>query len=335
MTADEPGRGEGEDGDEDAHPADAPEADEGWTGVNPFPTDDYEFGLCLTHDVDRPYKGVQSLFYALTERDPSHLRDLPPGHNPWWQFDAITELESTLGVRSAFYFLAEQHLLLDRPVAEWFDPTYWIEHVSRYDPSSPPIATVMRRLDEEGWEVGLHGSLGTYRDPDRFTAEKLLVESALGHELVGGRHHHLRFDPPDTWRLHADAGLRYDTSLGSSERVGFHYGYDLRRPFDDAFVVFPLTVMDTALFPVEDDVAAARQRVYDLLEEAREHSAVMTVLWHPRNFSTDYPGQRAVYRDLIARAQELGAWVGPPADLYEEFSLGDPATPDATVVDQD
>jgi hypothetical protein len=48
----------------------------------------------------------------------------------------------------------------------------------------------------------------------------------------------------------------------------------------------------------------------------------MTVLWHPRNFSThDYPGQREVYRDLIRRALELGAWVGSPADCYEQFGL--------------
>ena len=304
--------------------------------LNPFPDEDHEFGLCLTHDVDRPYKHVHSLFYAATERDPSQLRGLLPGTNPWWQFDAITGLESELGVRSAFYFLREQHLFRDRPVEAWVDPTYWIEFLSRYDPAADEFTSLIQRLDDRGWEVGLHGSLGTHRDPDRLAHEKALIESALGHEVIGGRQHHLRLAVPESWEHHADVGLSYDASLGSNSTVGFTNGYDLLRPFDDEFVVFPLTVMDKTLEAVSTGVEDARRRLDEVLEEAREHNAVMTAVWHPRNFSErDYPGHRDLYRYLVTEAQEMGGWVGPPGDLYNQLSFesAEPRRAGTTTVD--
>jgi len=85
--------------------------------------DDHPFALCLTHDVDRPYKTYQSVYYALADRDPRQLQSLFPGRNPYWQFERLMEIEDSLGVRSAFYFLDEQHLLRDRPVRDWFEPT--------------------------------------------------------------------------------------------------------------------------------------------------------------------------------------------------------------------
>ena len=65
---------------------------------------DHEFGLCLTHDVDRHYKSLaQSVYYALRDRSPHHVRDVLGGRNPYWQFESVMELESRLGVRSSFY----------------------------------------------------------------------------------------------------------------------------------------------------------------------------------------------------------------------------------------
>jgi len=44
----------------------------------------------------------------------------------------------------------------------------------------------------------------------------------------------------------------------------------------------------------------------------------MTVIWHPRYFNDEeFPGYRRLYRRLVERAQELGAWIGPPKQLYE------------------
>ena len=280
-----------------------------------------EFALCLTHDVDRPYKTYQALYYALAERDPAHLAALRPGYNPYWQFESLMALEDDLGVRSAFYFLSEPGLR-GRPVGEWLCPRSWIEHLTRYDVETPELANIVRALDDGGWEVGLHGSFDSFDDRDRLREEKATIERALGHEVLGGRQHFLNLAPgKETWRHHRAIGLDYDSSLGSSTEYGFQHGYDPFRPFDDAFVVFPLTAMETAL--VEDgDFKASWEACEGLLREAAANDAVMTVLWHPRLVGEDFPGYRELYRRLIERALEMDGWVGPLRDLYER--LDDP-----------
>jgi peptidoglycan/xylan/chitin deacetylase (PgdA/CDA1 family) len=285
--------------------------------------DGHSFALCLTHDVDRVRKTFQTVYYAARERDLSHLRALRPGVEPYWQFDSVMELEDDLGVRSAFYFLDEQSLW-DRPVRDWFDPERWKLHAARYDIEDPRVAEVIRTLDRRGWEVGLHGSYDSYRRQDLLADQKAGLERVLGHPVTGGRQHYLNLEVPGTWRRQADVGLSYDASLGASDRYGFDNGYLPLHPFDDAFVVFPLTVMEVALPNPEPeaesagDVAstAAREACDDLLMEARANGAVMTALWHPRYFADEFPGYRDCYRYLVERALELGAWVGPPGDLY-------------------
>lgn len=276
---------------------------------------DHSFALCLTHDVDRPYKTYQSLYYAVTDRDPSHLRSLLPGRNPYWSFEGIMQLEDELGVRSSFNFLDEQYLFTDRPIGTWVDPESWMLYAGRYSITDPQIVELIHELDGGGWEIGLHGSYESYRDRERLRDEKLRLESILGRSVPGIRQHHLNLEIPETWEHHRDIGLSYDTSLGSAADYGFENGYGVKRPFDDSFVVFPLTLMEIAL-PVSD-FERSKAACEALLTEAKEHAAVMTVLWHPRFFCSDTPAYEPLYRGLIERALEMGAWVGPPGELYE------------------
>ncbi|WP_336023549.1 polysaccharide deacetylase family protein [Halobellus salinisoli] len=276
------------------------------------------FALCLTHDVDRPYKTYQSIYYAVSQGKLSQLKSLLPGRNPYWSFDRIKAIESDLGVRSSFNFLDEQSLFTDRPRRELLSPESWMRYAGRYELTDPKIIDLIHDLDAGGWEIGLHGSYDSYRDRERLRAEKRGLESVLGREVSGIRQHHLNLSVPDTWRHHSAIGLDYDTSLGSSVEYGFQHGYGIVRPFDDSFVVFPLTAMEIAL-PIDRDPQAAWEVVESLLLEARENGAVMSVLWHPRFFCEDTPAYGPLYERLIERALELDAWVGPPGELYERL----------------
>ena len=282
--------------------------------------DDATFALCLTHDVDRPYKGARSFYYATRERPAYHLRTALSSANPYWQFEEIMALEDDLDVRSAFYFLNEQHLLTDRPIEEWFSPANWVQHLGRYDVTTPEIVDVIHNLDDGGWEVGLHGSYHSPTDVERLREEKSVLEDVLGGPVTGGRQHYLQLSVPETWQYHRAIGLAYDATLGSSTDCGFHAGYQPIRPFDDDFLVFPLTIMEQALPDPASNFEAARETCERLLQEAADNGAVMTVLWHPRYFNErEFPGYRRLYQWLIARASDLGAWIGSPRALYEDL----------------
>ncbi|UIP01530.1 polysaccharide deacetylase family protein (plasmid) [Halobaculum sp. CBA1158] len=291
--------------------------------------DDHEFVLLLTHDLDRPYKTYQSLYYALTEpgRRLHHLSTLAPGSNPYWCFDRLRSLEAELGVRSAWYVLDEQRLLRDRPPSEWLSMESIQLYAGRYDPTAPDVREALRALAAGGWEVGLHGSYESFDDRERLAAEKATVEDVIGHPIAGGRQHYLNLRTPETWEHHRAIGLRYDASLGSSDAAGFDHGHGIRRPFGDEFVVFPLTVMEQSLPDPGESFEAAWEVCSRLLAEAREEGAVMSVLWHPRLFApAEFPGHTRLYRTLIRRAQELGAWVGAPGHFYDLMALDEPST---------
>ncbi|NUC71333.1 hypothetical protein HTZ84_03240 [Haloterrigena sp. SYSU A558-1] len=286
--------------------------------------DDYEFALCLTHDVDRPYKTFQAPYYAAAERDPSHLRSLVTDERPYWQFEELMALEDDLDVRSAWYFLNEKRLWEKSP-REWLEPRNWMLYTGRYDIADPEIVDVVRALDDGGWEVGLHGSYDSYDDRERLGYEKRVLEDVLGDSVRGGRQHYLNTKLPDTWEHHREIGLRYDASYGSSDSYGFDGQYDVLRPFDDEFVVFPLTVMETTLFSQTSSVDAAWRECRRLLEEAADNGAIMTALWHPRYLNEEeFPGYRTIYRRMIEEAKALGGWVGPPAECYDRLTAVTP-----------
>ncbi|MFC7205410.1 polysaccharide deacetylase family protein [Haloferax namakaokahaiae] len=289
-----------------------------------------DFAVLLTHDVDRPYKTYQGLYYGLKERSPYHLKTFLLRQNPYWQFEEIVQLERELGVRSSFYFLNEPSLLRTGGLEAWTKPKNWLEHFGRYDITDEQLVDVIRDLDDDGWEVGMHGSFRSSDDYRKLKAEKAALEDVLGHDILGGRQHHMKLGPR-TWEYHRDIGLRYDASLGSSRTYGFEHGYQPIRPFDDSFTVFPLTLMEMALPDPGEHYDDAWAVCEELLVEAKENDAVMTVLWHPRYFNeVEFPGYRRLYCELIEWALANGAWVGPVGDYYEQFLLDE--APESAVI---
>ena len=289
------------------------------------------FALCLTHDVDRPYKTYQGLYYAVKERSFYHLQTMLSEENPYWQFEDIMALERDLGVRSSFYFLNEPSLFQTGSLADFFDPRDWLEHVGRYDITADEITDVIRRLDAGGWEVGMHGSYRSCNDYDRLQTEKRELESILGHEILGGRQHHLR-RADRTWTYYRDLEFKYDSSIGSSSDYGFQHGYHPYSPFDDEFVVFPLTVMEVALPDPGVDFDGSWAECERLLDEAEANDAVLTALWHPRYFNeVEFPGYRRLYVRLVEEALDRGAWVGSIGEYYRTFLHGETTPSHATV----
>lgn len=291
-------------------------------------TTDYSFALCLSHDVDRVYKSYQYPYRFVRTFDISELYGLLSSNNPYWQFERIMSLESEVGVRSSFNVLDEIPLA-ERPLSNWFSKSGWMLFGGRYDVADSQVSAALSVLNNHGWEISLQGSYTSSENPQRFEYEKARIESASGATLTGNRQHHWNLSRPDTWKHLREAGIRYDTSLGSSNKMEFQHGYSLIRPFDDEFVVFPWSLMDGAVMDSADTLPEIWSNVQAILEKAQEKRTVLVADWHQRVFyDDDFPNWGEMYRRLISEALEMDAWVGPPGQFYQAIPQ-----PDGTIED--
>ncbi|MCX9011123.1 MAG: polysaccharide deacetylase family protein [Candidatus Methanoperedens sp.] len=275
------------------------------------------FAVCLTHDVDEVRKTYQWLTRpvaylkkgqaGLLKGQLLSLWHRLQGEEPFWTFESIMELEERLGVRSSFYFLKE------KGKADILSPDTWKLLGRRYDFNDPQVKGVMKKLCDGGWEVGLHGSYDSYRDFEMLEGEKKMLQESLGNKVTGIRQHHLNLKLPETWEYHDRAGLKYDTTLGFKDRMGFRGGTCL--PFHPVsgqemlnLLEIPLAIMDTPLFGYRKDRLHADFE--GMVDAVSGFGGVLTLLWHHAVFNEhEYPGWGTAYGRLIELCRRRNAWI--------------------------
>jgi hypothetical protein len=229
---------------------------------------EHEFRIVPSHDVDYPFASLRMRASALQR---GQLRAALP-RDPFDTFDLLMDASERRGLRAAFYFLADGSI---------------------YSLDDPRIRRLLRRVNERGHEIGLHGGSGTFRDPARLKTELDALVRACAAEGIeqgewGGRQHFLRWENPITWRAYEEAGLAYDTSLGYSGRPGFRAGtcreypvFDLEERRELRLRERPLVLMDT---PTLDRLGLPDEELVALIERLRGECVRLggqfTVLWH-------------------------------------------------------
>jgi len=273
-----------------------------WPGGEPF-------AAFISHDVDRVHKWTyKRIGYELLRtpwRAPRLIRSVLGPHDPYWNFPEIMAAEEEAGVRSTFFFGTGRY--------ERRDPSYelsWVEGV-------------LRELLEGGWEVGLHGSMGSYRDAEKLREERGKL-SALAGDVQGIRQHYLKLAVPETWRAQEEAGFRYDATLGYSRREGFRAGTSLPFfPFDPErgeaidILAIPLGIMDTTLTTFQK---YGRDEAFEVVErflrEAESSGGMFSLLVHQRALDgEEFPYMGPLYRKVLQKIRERGAYVARGRDL--------------------
>lgn len=281
------------------------------------------FTVCLSHDIDRVYKTYQYLTHDLRRLRFSKLSCLLDKVNPYWCFDKMLEIESRHGVRSTSFFLEESI----KP--KLLTPKSWKLAFGRYRFRDRDVAKMIKRLDREGWEVGLHGSYDSYRNQTLLQQEKCSLEEVLEKPVRGIRQHYLNLDIPSTWKIQRAVGLQYDASYGLLGDIGYRDGR--RHPFVDeqsGMHVIPLALMECYLFQkAKNDPEVALRLACQLVDEAEEHGAVFVVLWHQRMFNDrEFPGYAWVYDRLIAECKKRGAHFATCGEVFESMGVIQAAT---------
>ncbi|WP_192821177.1 polysaccharide deacetylase family protein [Rufibacter sp. LB8] len=266
----------------------------------------HSFMTCLTHDID----SLQSAWKvvgkpALLRGDLGLFLDVAlqkikgeDAFNNLAQVDA--ELQK-LNAKGSFYFLPNSQKVDGHPNSD-------------YDIRSPRVQLAIKRLSDNGHEIGLHGSHGTSTNASQLKTEKKFLPPSV----TGNRFHYLRFDPEITPSLLEELEFGYDSSLGFAEHFGFRNSYCLPfRLFDvkqrrmTSTWELPLNLMDITLnHPNYLQLSAEEVLpvIKPMLFEIKKFNGVFTLLWHNENF-TPYglPHGLQLFREITQEVQRLGS----------------------------
>ena len=254
------------------------------------------YALCLTHDVDRIKKQwyhycVYGLKHPIVQL--KSLYEKIKGNEPYWNFEALTTLEEGYNIKSTFLFLNETHKELSA------------NFMGRYNIRSSRVQAIIRELDNRGYEIGLHGSYYSYNNKSLLEEEKDVLESILGHKVLSTRQHHLNLDGKVTWEAHESIGIKYDSTMGCSDRVGTDQPFRTK----EGIIEIPITLMDTVNFT--DDV-------FEECCSLADEGGLVMLNFHQCHFNeTEYPDNVNMYKRLLDKAKHDGAWITNMKDVGE------------------
>jgi hypothetical protein len=272
------------------------------------------FAFFLTHDVDRiKYYNLNNFLFTVkllsglskSRKKKSFLikelfriginiLNVFNKRDPYWNFRDLSDKEKKTGLRSTWFFLPKDQKHVD----------------SYYNFRDKKIQTLIKFLNSEGHETGLHGTVRSHNSPDALNQNKKEFISATGQKRFGIRQHRLMWMHPETALNHEKAGMVYDSTLGYAFHEGFRnsychpfrlYDFDGNRML--AYWEIPLTVMDSTLFHNRNlSTEDALVSINNLLKEIIKFNGVFTLLWHNSYLNeTEVPGIRNFYDNLLKK----------------------------------
>ncbi len=326
--------------------------------LEPLWPDGRDFAVCLTHDVD--LVSEQSTFLQKTRQIKKFLSDRgAAGCRPARErisgiartlarsaltgthahpttlrtIETTLRIEKELGVFSSFLFTAW-------PLSKCsvYDCVYSPGDPCNFRGKNVRVSDVMRTLAEEGFDVGLHGSYYSATSAEMLAEQKMVIQRAVGVDVVTTRQHWLKWNAGVTPRSQSAAGLLADSSMGFNRNIGFRSGTGLPYLFFDAvseemipILEVPLVIHEGALFgtnALEYDVDMARDVVGRMIDETAEHNSCLTMVVHPHSLVDG--ACEEFYSWFLGYCIEKRAWVTSLRGVYEwwkrrERMLGEPA----------
>ena len=199
---------------------------------------------------------------------------------------------------------------------------------SRYHFHSGKIRGLISSIEEQGHEIGLHGTLESSQDPEAMLGGLKRLNAVTRHPVSGIRQHYLKYSNPQSTRIHEKAGFSYDATLGFAEQAGFRnsfahpfrlYDFERERPF--SVWQIPLLAMDVSLMaymgiPMEKIPAA----IDPLLAEVKKFHGIFSLLWHNCNLDEEeFPGINRTYIQLLESILDSGFIPANGRDVLEPF----------------
>jgi peptidoglycan/xylan/chitin deacetylase (PgdA/CDA1 family) len=272
--------------------------------------------VALSHDVDRITKSHQfitrtwrSIYSADYRGVLNQIKDLGRS-NQYWGFDEVIKIESEFGVKSTFFFLNESLR------TNILSPNSWKLSMGRYNIHDRKVVNIIKWLDTNGWEIGVHGSYLSFKNLNLLISEKKTLESIVGHEIIGIRQHYINI-ADTTWQLQFNAGFKYDSTWGLGEEIG--YRENIVKPFsplNNSFRVIPFAVMDSCFASTPNKW----DKLQTIIDQTIENDAILVINWHTNNYSElDFPDYKKNYIKIIETCIKNGAKFYTLKDYYNQI----------------
>lgn len=223
----------------------------------------------------------------------------------WFNFDQLLKIEDKLNITASYYFITTNISKNGYPNAD-------------YDLSSPQMQQILTNIYNGGHDIGIHGSIGTGYDTEKLKSEM----KQFSNSILGGRFHYLMMRIPESFAVIENSGLRYDSSLGFAEQIGFRNGlcfpyhpYDFENEKPFKFLEFPFQMMDKTLiqpYYMGLNPEDAIQSVKSLIDEINKFSGYFIFIWHNNTITGfKYSEWKDVFIEILNYSQHLNSEINP------------------------
>ena len=278
------------------------------------------WAVALTHDLD-----VVSLWPLFTG-----LRLLELSRKGHWRLAVQTTGQALRAIggapveQGAAALLAAERARSVR--STWFilcgtpTPQTFIAGDLTYRPEAAAARRILDGIRNGGHSIALHGSRETVLSAERFAGQRGRLRTLVGREVDGVRQHFLRFDTARTPQAMAQAGFRYDSTVGFPDRNGFRSGVADVVRCGDTLDEVPFCWMDRALSKYRG-VEDPQQWIDDALVLARgcrDVEGLWVGIWHPNlTGALGFPGAPAAYERLMDALVADRPFVGTLEEIVE------------------
>ena len=276
-----------------------------------------KMAVCLTHDIDLCESAwIQGSFRELLKGNIfapfKLLASKLFANDRWFNFKEIIDIEKKFNLSTTFYFLPFKGRKNGIPNAD-------------YNISKPKFRKVFGLIRENGSEIAIHGSIGTSTDSGLLKSE---IEK-MGVEVNGNRYHFLMYDSYLSPSVLSESGLKYDSSLGFAESIGFRnayclpfYLFDIKNCRSTDIIEIPLNVMDVSYGKKYMDITKeeALNKTCHIIDEIEKFNGCFTLLWHNTYFSEyKYEGWKDIYSRIVEHCTGKDAQIASGNEICKLF----------------
>ncbi|NNF01549.1 MAG: hypothetical protein HKN22_02600 [Bacteroidia bacterium] len=216
----------------------------------------------------------------------------------YWNFEYWMDLERQYQKRSVFYVYSK--IRAKNPRTWLMDPAYDVKE-------NKQLQEMLKRMVKDGFEIGLHGSINSFRNEDVLRKERDHLAECISTPVIKSRQHWLKYSESETPPLHEKL-FEFDSTVAWNDIMGFRaFCCSRYQPYDHInkkafnYYITPQIIMDSQLFDYaadkKDDTTAIAKTILNTALQFK--NAYVAISWHPRTCHPDYNWQEP-YKALIS-----------------------------------